>query len=248
VTETQEKMLAKKIRRIMSHMKTTGAVTGVVVAALLMVGARRTEGQAAQIQPAQSQTTTSPATGKLAPSAPVTYANKYEIYGGANFMNFQAGQNLPKRMNFVGWEALGTYWLHHKWGLGADVRGEYGTTPVFPNPYSIASRPFVSLTTLMGGTQYRGPKNQHAALNYHAYAGASHGTFDWSTNGVPPQNIGLYSNRTKFMAALGGSVDFNRSKKVAIRLQPDLILEHFGTETREFFAISGGVVYRFGNK
>ena len=33
-----------------------------------------------------------------------------------------------------------------------------------------------------------------------------------------------------------------------MRLSPDLILEHFGTETREFFAISGGVVYRIPNK
>ena len=37
----------------------------------------------------------------------------------------------------------------------------------------------------------------------------------------------------------------NRSKNWAIRLSPDLILEQFGNETREFFAISGGVVYRF---
>jgi hypothetical protein len=241
-------MLAKKIRRIMSQMKTTGAVTGVVVAALLMAGARQSEAQAAQIQSAQSQTTTTPGTGKLAPAAPVTYDNKYEVYGGASFMNFQAGQNLPKRMNMGGWEALGTYWLNKKWGLGADVRGEYGTTPVFPNPYNIQSRPFVSMTTFMGGAQYRGPKNQHAALNYHAYFGAGHGVFDHSTNGVPPQNIGLFSNRTKGMAALGGSVDFNRSKNLAIRLQPDLILEHFGNSTSEFFSISGGVIYRFGKK
>jgi hypothetical protein len=50
------------------------------------------------------------------------------------------------------------------------------------------------------------------------------------------------------MAALGGSVDINKSKNWAIRLSPDLILEHFGSETREFFAISGGVVYRIGKR
>jgi hypothetical protein len=58
----------------------------------------------------------------------------------------------------------------------------------------------------------------------------------------------MYTNRTKPMAALGGSVDINRSKNWAIRLSPDLILEHFGSETREFFAISGGVVYRIGKR
>ncbi len=64
----------------------------------------------------------------------------------------------------------------------------------------------------------------------------------------PPEAVGLYTNRTKPIAALGGSIDINRSKNFAIRLSPDLILEHFGTETREFFAISAGVVYRFGKR
>ena len=36
----------------------------------------------------------------------------------------------------------------------------------------------------------------------------------------------------------------NRSKNWAVRLSPDLILDEFGSDTREFFAISGGIVYR----
>lgn len=50
------------------------------------------------------------------------------------------------------------------------------------------------------------------------------------------------------MFAVGGSVDFNRSKRLALRIQPDLIFERYGTETREFFSLSGGVLYRFGKK
>ena len=71
---------------------------------------------------------------KLAAAAPVTYENRYELYGGINLQNFQAGQNLPKRMNLGGVELNGTYWVTHKLGLAADLRGEAGTTPVFPNP------------------------------------------------------------------------------------------------------------------
>jgi hypothetical protein len=47
---------------------------------------------------------------------------------------------------------------------------------------------------------------------------------------------------------VGGSIDFNESAKFAIRLQPDMTFEHFGTETREYFAISLGVVYRIGKR
>jgi len=193
------------------------------------------------------------AQGKLAPSARATYDNRYELYGGINFMNFQAGQNLPKRMNFAGAEALGTYWLTNHLGVAADYRFEGGTTPVFANP--IYNRVAVYQNIGMAGVQYRGPKGRYAAIDYHALFGVAAGKFDSATTQyhgvVPPlsaSQIGLYTNRVKPVAALGGSVDFNYSKRLAIRLQPDLILEHFGTETREFFAISGGVVYRFGKR
>jgi hypothetical protein len=237
----------------------TRAVTGVMAIGLLVSGAAQVQAQAStsdtttSAQPAQ----TTPIYGsKIGPAAPVTYANRYEIYGGLNFMNFQAGQALPTRMNMGGGELLGTYWLPfdvpflRNLGVGADYRVEAGTTPVFANPY-VNNRPLVYMHIAMLGAQYRGPKNQYVAVNYHGYAGVGVGIFDYSLKDVPTEfrsTIGLYTNRTKPIAALGASLDFNRSKNLAIRLSPDLILEHFGTETREFFAISGGVVYRFGKK
>ncbi|MDQ2834560.1 MAG: hypothetical protein M3Y50_12620 [Acidobacteriota bacterium] len=205
----------------------------------------------------QAPRATPRALGKIAVAAPVTYNNRYEIYGGLNFMNFQAGQALPNRMNLGGGELMATYWLNRRLGIAADYRGEAGTTPVFPQanvyPYYIV-RPLVYMNAGLGGVQYRGPKNQFAAVNYHALFGVSHGTFDSTQKAGQPNfgpagfftQTGLYTNRTKPMFALGGSLDINRSKNFAIRLSPDLIIEHFGTETREFFAVSGGVIYRFG--
>jgi hypothetical protein len=205
-----------------------------VAAAALMVGLMAGAGKAM----AQGE-------GKLAAAAPVTYDNKYEIYGGIMLQNFQGGQDLPKRMNLGGIEALGTYWITSRVGVGGDFRGLAGTTPVFPNPYT--TRPLVVLYEGMAGVDYRGPKNQRAAIDFHAYAGVGHG--DFTETPLPAgENVGLYSNRTKPMGAVGASIDFNRSKNLTLRLSPDLILEHFGTETREFFAISGGVMYRFGKK
>lgn len=192
---------------------------------------------------------------KLGAAPPVTYDNKYEVYGSLNYMNFKAGENLPKRMNLGGAEILGTYWLTPKWGLGAEYRGGAGTTQVFPEAQTYGiHRPLVYMNMVMFGAQYRGPKNQYAAINFHGYGGISSGVFDAGTQGAGPGNhftatqnaalVGLYANHTAPIFAVGGSLDFNRSKNWALRLSPDLILEHFGNETREFFAISGGVVYR----
>jgi hypothetical protein len=266
--ETWRRMLRLKTS---VEVRTTGArktgkraVTAVLAAGFLMAGAAEGQTQGTVASPT-TQTTVPITSSKIGPAAPVTYDNKYEFYGGFDFMNFMAGQNLPKRMNMGGAEVSFTYWLAAKnWaknlGAVADFRYDAGTTPVFANggttPLSmygtgVNGRPLVSLYTGMLGAQYRGPKNQYVAVNYHGYFGVSAGIFDYSLNHVNPgeaSEIGLYTNRIKPIAALGGSIDFNLKKNWAIRFSPDLILEHFGTETREFVGVSGGVVYRIGKK
>jgi hypothetical protein len=240
-----KKTLRMKFQMMMALSGRTGARVGSTVlmmglmAGLMATGAGRAEAQAVPT-----------GSGKLGPAAPVTYENKWELYGGPNFMNFQAGQALPKRANLGGAEASITYWLNKKVGLVGDYRFEGGTTPVLANPY--VNRPGLLLNIGMFGVQYRGPKNQYVAINYHAYGGVAYGIFNLSTTNIPPtvniqRTVGLYPNGSAGLEALGGSIDFNRSKNLAFRLSPDLILEQFGTGTSEFFAISGGVVYRFGN-
>src|SRR5665213_1965147 len=147
----QEKMLGKKMQREKSGLKMAGtwkrgtrALSGMLLTAMFGAGAA-----------AMGQ-----AQGKLAAAPPVTYNNRYEVYGGLNFMNFQAGQNLSTRMNMAGGEILGTYWLTKRVGLAADYRVEAGTTPVFPsapippNPNYI-NRPLVYMNMGMLGAQLR---------------------------------------------------------------------------------------------
>ena len=206
----------------------TRAMRGLLAAVVLLGGVVTAEGQIS----------------KLADRAPVTYDNKYEVYGGVGLQTFQAGQQLPKKMILGNAELEATYWLTKKLGVAADLRGGAGTTQVFPN--TDKSRPVVVAYTGMGGVEYRGPKNQFAAITFHALAGASHGVFDETAR--QDLNVGLYPNKTAPVGAVGGSVDFNRSKNLAFRLSPDLFFERFGDETREFFGLSGGVLYRFGKK
>ena len=193
---------------------------------------------------------------RVGPPPPVTYDNKYEVYGGLNYMNFKAGENLPKRMNLGGAEVMGTLWLTPKLGVAADYRGDAGTTDVFPNAGVFGiHRPLVYMNMGLGGIEYRGPKNQHAAVTYHALGGVAYGVFDAGTQGAGPtpgisassnaRLVGLYDNHAAALIAVGGSLDLNRSRNWAVRLSPDLILEHFGNEEREFFSISAGIVYRF---
>lgn len=183
--------------------------------------------------------------GKLAAAPPVTYDNPFEVYAGLNYMNFMAGPDLAKQMNLGGVEVSGTFWVTRKWGAVADFRGDAGTTFVKPQQY-FNGRAIAVLYTGMLGAQYRLQKNQRVATDLHVLAGISHG--DFSQTITPAQGSGLYNNISKPIEAAGASFDFNASKKWALRLSPDLIVEQFGPGSREFVSISGGVVYRIGSR
>jgi hypothetical protein len=225
-------------------------------------------GQTTVAAPGTVAITPQNAAALAAPYTGPKYLNHWEIYGGLLFMNGQAGQNTPVRYNMGGGEFMGTYWFtpgpggpFKKLGVAADYRFGAGTTPVISPFYS---RVLVMQSIQSAGLMYRGPKNRYAAIDFHALAGGTYGDFSYAVNHYPGGSpvstcpsqvaanqqgtIALYCNHVAPYAAVGGSVEFNYSQKLAIRLQPDLTFEHFGTETREFFAISMGAVYRFGKK
>jgi hypothetical protein len=278
----------RSFARIMALALTTG-VTTMFAAAQAMDQPTGQSAPAAQTAPAQTAPAAQPQTAP-AVAAPGTvaiskanaaallevytgpkYENRWEVYGGLNLMNGQAGQNLQHRYNMGGVEVMGTYWLggpgasalRRHLGVAADYHFGAGTTPVL-SPYY--NRVVVMQSIIAGGVEYRGPKNRYAALDLHAFAGGATGIFDYAVNHYPggspvPScpanaspgqnangNLGLYCNHTAPWAMAGASIDFNESPKLAIRLQPDMVFEHFGTETREFFSISLGALYRFGVK
>ncbi len=60
----------------------------------------------------------------------------------------------------------------------------------------------------MAGPSIRGPKNEHAALNFHALVGGSYGVFNSAINqGLTGPNLGLFNNGLALATALGGSLD-----------------------------------------
>lgn len=175
----------------------------------------------------------------------VKYNNKYEIYGGAAFSHFNSGPSLVAGTNLGGFDVQGTRWFSSWLGATANIRGYYGTQGVTPNALGIHG-PFVYEHQFMGGASFRGPKNEHAALTFHVLAGGAYGVFDSALDpGEKPTQFGMFNNGLAFATALGGSVDLNRSPKIALRISPDYLLTRFGGTSQNEFAISVGILYRF---
>ncbi len=173
------------------------------------------------------------------------YNNLYEISGGPAYSHFNPGPALVAGSNLGGFDIQGTRWLSKLFGATANVRGYYGTNGVIPNDTNTHG-PFIYEHQLMGGVTFRGPKTEHAALDFHVLAGGSYGVFNSALNpGQTPGSLGLFSNGFAFATAGGGSVDLNRSPKLALRISPDILVTRFGGNYQKEFAISVGILYRF---
>ena len=250
------------------------AVVGVLLAGATLAGSAQTSSSSSQTTTAAPGTVPIQprATAPLATYTGPRYDNRWEAYGGFLYMNGQAGQDLQYRYNMGGGEAMATYWLGSApvktWGVAGDYRFGAGTTPVNPvgnNGIYNFNRVLVMQHIFTGGVVYRTKfRNRYAAVDAHALAGAADGIFDHAIRNYPnqsvlkvaacpaqedvnhPVSLGTYCNGVAPYGTAGISIDFNDSAKLAFRVQPDMVFEHFGNQTREFFSISIGAMYRFG--
>lgn len=209
---------------------------------------------------AQGQVQSPPPNPQLPPPAPlagVRYDFPWEIYGGVAYSHFDAGPNLLQGANLGGFDARAIRELSPRWGAGVNVRGYYGTSGTTPNCGACIGSgpnagpiegPFVSEQMFLAGPEFRALSNQHASMMLHAFVGGAYGDFTRGLDGVPPQNVGFFSNQFTFAGAFGGSIDLNRSPRLVFRIAPDATLTNFGGNgLAEQFALSVGLVYRMGH-
>jgi hypothetical protein len=228
-------------------LKDVGKIVFVLAAAVLLLPWFPEQAQAQYQQP------------KVGPSKPlagVQYNNRWEFYGGIAYAHITAGPQLTQGSNLGGFDADASRFFKPRWALQGSVRGYYGTSGAAPNPYGIKG-PFVNEYLFVAGPEWRGPSNEHVTTTLHGLVGGAWGRFqsalyDQQNNPVPPAAVGFYSNQVAFASVLGGTVDLNRSPKLAFRISPDAILTNYtsssipGSRLKGDFAISVGLVYRMG--
>ena len=197
-----------------------------------------------------------PQVGPATPLAGVQYNYRWEFYGGFAYAHITAGPQLTEGSNLGGFDADASRWFRQRWALQGSVRGYYGTSGTAPNPYGIKG-PFVNEYLFVAGPEWRGPSNEHITTTAHALFGGAWGRFqsalyDQNNQPVPPAAVGFYPNQVAFGSVLGGTVDLNRSPKLAFRISPDAILTNYdsspisGSRLKADFGISVGLVYRMG--
>lgn len=188
-----------------------------------------------------------------APEAePPQYQQRWDIYGGAQYMHFNPGTGRGNQVaanNLLGWTGGATVWLKPLLGIESSVRGGYGTMTVPANIYGVPPHPKMSEYLFLFGPDFRVIRKERLTVGMHLLIGAAYGSFSKDfPKGIQPINVDIYNDKLAFGYVFGTPVDFNVSPKLSVRFVPDWQPTHYGYSQQNEFAGSIGVVYKLGHR
>jgi opacity protein-like surface antigen len=190
---------------------------------------------------------------------------KVEVFGGYAYTNVDT-KDLGNRQSFNGWDVDVAARINKNFSIVGDFSGAYksetidlGTvTPVGTHP-ALSAMPRVSPTTAEGKIRLYnylfGPRFSFETGKITPFVeglfGVARTTISASASGV---SASVSSNG--FGMALGGGLDYNASKRVAIRLVKfDYMMHHLSYNNADFglnvsenlnnFRIATGIVFKF---
>jgi len=163
------------------------------------------------------------------------------VFGGYSF--FRAN---PDEMNLHGWNASVTGNITRWFGVEGDFSGHYGSPRVFG--FSV---PFVDISS---HTYMAGPRLAYASGSITPFTHFLIGAARASTGA-----FGVSTSDTALATVIGGGIDINLNKSLAIRaVQADYLMTRFKTGPQIFFSgfdqrqnnfrISAGLVIKLGNR
>ena len=135
-------------------------------------------------------------------------------------------------------------------GLAGDISGHYKSFDVenfggIPEVRFVSAR--TSLHSFLGGPQAKLRGRQVTLFGHALFGAARRSTSIVSEDVIPGNNLGrnFTEAETKFAFALGGGVDINVSRRIAIRaVQADYLRTRFARESQNNFRVSIGVVFK----
>ncbi len=177
------------------------------------------------------------------------YSHRWEVAGGGGYLRFHPGPTLL-HINEVNFWMSGARMWSPRWGVVADVRGNYGNAKI-PNELArnLIFRPQISHYNFMGGVQYRFLGTEKYSVSFAGQGGVTLSKFGGDAKGLPSQTIGLWKD-SNYNPTFSGSVnlDYNVYNNLAVRVQPTYVGTTFGSTLQNSWGVGLGVVYRFGRQ
>jgi opacity protein-like surface antigen len=157
-------------------------------------------------------------------------APKAEVFGGYSYFRCDTGSS-DVTCNLNGWNASVAFNAKKYLGIVANFGGSYG---------KIEDIVDTKIHSFLFGPQFSVRKDKVTPFA-HALFGVAHVQQGITGLGTDSAN--------EFAMALGGGLDINAGKKIAIRVaQADYVMSRKGGESFNNFSYSAGIVLKLGNR
>ena len=159
---------------------------------------------------------------------------RLELFGGYAYFNSDQFPQQRESLNVPAFIVSAAGNVTKNVGLVGEINGNYGDVTI-PNPGP--TREFATNTYLF----LFGPRFTARRTGVNAFG---HVLF-----GAARTSVDTFDSETDFAMAVGGGLDINASKEIAVRIvQADYVPIFASGDTANNFRISFGVVFRFGPK
>jgi len=156
-----------------------------------------------------------------------------DLFGGYSYLNASTEGLANKHVSLNGWNAAGTFYLNHWFGIASDFSGHYGTPSIGGTGVTTHVHNFLF------GPQFsyrHGPLTPFA----HALFGESR---------VSAEAGGIKVTDSDFGMALGGGIDVKLHPRMSWRMiEADYLRTQFFNNSQNHARISTGLVFHFGNR
>jgi opacity protein-like surface antigen len=156
-------------------------------------------------------------------------APKAEVFGGYSYLRCDMGGS-DVSCNLNGWNTSVAFNAPKYFGIVADFGGTYGTVE---DTVDMKVHSFLF-----------GPKFSVRKEKYTPFAQALFGVANSKTK-VSGVSLG---SENGFAMTLGGGLDFNVGKKMAVRVAPEYLMTRSEGESFNNFRLSAGIVFKLGNR
>ena len=203
---------------------------------------------------AESWAQSAPASPPVSAAPPLA---RLDLFGGLTLLRTPPGPDLD-RTGLAGWQASLTFYpatgegFRSRLGLAAEVGGAHRTPPL--DDAQVAGT-YMRLTqhTILGGPVLRMVRRERVSTNVRVLVGIANLRTAFPSDrtqagigpGQTPGSIGVFEDATAFALSFGTAWEIRLAPRVALRVNPSLLLTQFGSDTQRTLRLSTGLVFRW---
>jgi hypothetical protein len=187
----------------------------------------------------------------------IASATRLDVFGGVTLLRMEPGPDLD-RTGLAGWQASVSLFpfrgdgFASRFGVAAEL-AQARRTPSLPDVLVPDTDVRLTQNTFVIGPAIRVVRRERLTTNFRVLVGVARVTATFPDDriqdgilpGQSPASIGVFAEETTAAVAIGSAWDIRLASRMALRVNPSVLITRFGGQTQTTQRIATGIVFRW---